>query len=176
MLKIGEFSKLSRVSVRMLRHYDDIGLLKPIEIDCFTGYRYYEVDQLLTVGRITSLKDMGFKLADIIKILDIYDDRNTLETYLETRREEVEVIYGVTAYQMMLLDTAIKRLRKEEEQMKNDQAFMKAEYPEKIQQSYQWICGKLDDVQISELDLLTDRIYKAAYLYGFEDALYFKDI
>ena len=115
MLKIGEFPKLSRVSVRMMRHYDDIGLLKPIEIDCFTGYRYYEVDQLLTVGRITSLKDMGFKLADIIKILDIYDDRNTLETYLETRREEVEVIYKETAYQMMLLDTAIKRLRKEED-------------------------------------------------------------
>lgn len=36
MLKIGEFSKLSRVSVRMLRHYDEIGLLKPAEIDRFT--------------------------------------------------------------------------------------------------------------------------------------------
>ena len=68
MLKIGGFSKLSRVSVRMLRHYDDIGLLKPVEIDSFTGYRYYEVDQLLAIGRITSLKDMGFKLSDIIKI------------------------------------------------------------------------------------------------------------
>lgn len=115
MLKIGEFSKLSRVSVRMLRHYDDIGLLKPVEIDSFTCYRYYEVDQLLTVGRITSLKDMGFKLSDIIKILDIYDDRNVLETYLKTRREEVEAIYKETAYQMMLLDTAINRLRKEED-------------------------------------------------------------
>ena len=41
MLKIGEFSKLSRVSVRMLRHYDEIGLLKPAEIDRFTDYRYY---------------------------------------------------------------------------------------------------------------------------------------
>lgn len=39
MLKIGDFSKLSRVSIRMLRHYDDIGLLKPAEIDEFTGYR-----------------------------------------------------------------------------------------------------------------------------------------
>ena len=44
MLKIGEFSKLSRVSIRMLRHYDDIGLLKPAEIDRFTGYRYYAPD------------------------------------------------------------------------------------------------------------------------------------
>jgi hypothetical protein len=44
MLKIGEFSKLSRVSIRMLRHYDDIGLLKPAEVDRFTGYRYYSPD------------------------------------------------------------------------------------------------------------------------------------
>ena len=62
MLKIGEFSKLSRVSVRMLRHYDEIGLLKPAEIDRFTEYRYYREDQLPTAGRIAALKDMGFPL------------------------------------------------------------------------------------------------------------------
>ena len=60
MLKIGEFSKLSRVSVRMLRHYDEIGLLKPAEIDRFTDYRDYREDQLPTMCRITALKDMGF--------------------------------------------------------------------------------------------------------------------
>ena len=64
MLKIGEFSKLSRVSVRMLRHYDDIGLLTPAYIDRFTDYRYYSGSQLPTVGRITGLKDMGLRLAD----------------------------------------------------------------------------------------------------------------
>ena len=41
MLKIGEFSKLTRVSIRMLRHYDEIGLLRPTETDAWTGYRYY---------------------------------------------------------------------------------------------------------------------------------------
>ena len=46
MLKIGDFSKLSRVSVRMLRYYDEIGLLKPAEIDRFTDYRYYSEAQL----------------------------------------------------------------------------------------------------------------------------------
>ena len=60
MLKIGEFSKLSRVSVRMLRHYDEIGLLKPAKIDRFTDYRYYREDQLPIAGRIAALKDMGF--------------------------------------------------------------------------------------------------------------------
>ena len=75
MLKIGEFSKLSRVSVRMLRHYDEIGLLKPAEIDRFTDYRYYREDQLPVAGRIAALKDMGFSLADIVRILEVYDDR-----------------------------------------------------------------------------------------------------
>ena len=72
MLKIGEFSKLSRVSVRMLRHYDEIGLLKPAEIDRFTDYRYYRENQLPTAGRIAALKDMGFSLADIVRILEVY--------------------------------------------------------------------------------------------------------
>ena len=75
MLKIGEFSKLSGVSVRMLRHYDEIGLLKPAETDRFTDYRYYREDQLPKVCRITALKDMGFSLADIVRILDIYVDK-----------------------------------------------------------------------------------------------------
>lgn len=85
MLKIGEFSKLSRVSVRMLRHYDEIGLLKPAETDRFTDYRYYREDQLPTVCRITALKDMGFSLADIVRILDIYDDKEKLERYFADR-------------------------------------------------------------------------------------------
>lgn len=89
MLKIGEFSKLSGVSVRMLRHYDEIGLLKPAETDRFTDYRYYREDQLPTVCRITALKDMGFPLADIIRILEIYDDKDKLEGYFSDRQREL---------------------------------------------------------------------------------------
>lgn len=113
MLKIGEFSKLSRVSVRMLRHYDEIGLLKPAEIDRFTDYRYYREDQLPLVCRITSLKDMGFALADIVKILDIYDDRAQLERYFAARQSELEQLSQETAHKLTLLDAALKRLRKE---------------------------------------------------------------
>ena len=114
MLKIGEFSKLSRVSVRMLRHYDEIGLLKPAEIDRFTDYRYYREDQLPTVCRITALKDMGFSLADIGKLLAVYDDREQLERYFSARRRELEEISRETAHKLTLLDAAQKRLRKEE--------------------------------------------------------------
>ena len=114
MLKIGEFSKLSRVSVRMLRHYDEIGLLKPAEIDRFTDYRYYREDQLPTVCRITALKDMGFSLADIIRILAIYEDKKMLDGYFFRRQQELEQLAQDTAYRLTLLDAARKRLRKEE--------------------------------------------------------------
>ena len=69
MLKIGEFSKLSRISIRMLRHYDEIGLLMPENTDPFTGYRYYSEAQLFTAGRINALKDMGFRLCDVAELL-----------------------------------------------------------------------------------------------------------
>ena len=82
MLKIGEFSKLSRVSIRMLRHYDDIGLIKPYFIDPSNGYRYYQEEQLFIIGRITSLKDMGFSLSDIIKIMDYYNNKEKINSFL----------------------------------------------------------------------------------------------
>lgn len=119
MLKIGEFSKLSRVSIRMLRHYDEIGLLKPAEIDRFTDYRYYREDQLPTAGRIAALKDMGFSLADIIRILEVYDDREKLEEFFSARQAELEALSKDTAYKLTLLDAARKRLRKEEDMSYN---------------------------------------------------------
>ena len=79
MLKTGDFSKLSGVSVRMLCRYAEIGLLKLAETDRFTDYRYYREDHLPTVCCITALKNMGFSLADIVRILDIYVDKKKLD-------------------------------------------------------------------------------------------------
>ena len=79
MLKIGDFSKLSRVSIRMLRHYDEINLLKPIKVDDVTGYRYYSEEQLLVMARIHVLKDMGFGLSVVREALTCYDDKEALE-------------------------------------------------------------------------------------------------
>lgn len=114
MLKIGEFSKIARVSIRMLRHYDEIGLLKPAETDDFTGYRYYSESQLPIISRISSLKELGFSLADIIKIIDDYDNHEKIEALFEKRWLALEKQAELTAHQMMLLDTARRRLRKEQ--------------------------------------------------------------
>lgn len=62
MFKIGDFAKMTQVSVKALRYYDDIGLFRPAHIDTFTEYRYYSADQLPRLNRIIALKDLGLSL------------------------------------------------------------------------------------------------------------------
>jgi DNA-binding transcriptional MerR regulator len=68
--KIGDFSKLSLVSVKALRYYDERGLLKPARVDECTGYRYYSASQLMRLNRILVMKDMGLSLEQIALLLD----------------------------------------------------------------------------------------------------------
>ena len=120
MLKIGDFSKLSRVSIRMLRHYDEIGLLKPAETDPFTGYRYYSEKQLPVIGRITALKDMGFGLSAIGEMITGYEDKALLIRCLQLKQAELAEQQRETEYRLRLLETALERLRKDEQAMKYD--------------------------------------------------------
>lgn len=69
-LKIGEFSRLCRVTVRTLRHYEEIGLLVPEIVDMETGYRYYSVHQMQKMNAIRNLKEMGFSLKEIMELWD----------------------------------------------------------------------------------------------------------
>jgi DNA-binding transcriptional MerR regulator len=70
MLSIGDFARHGRVSVRMLRHYDAIGLLRPAFVDQETGYRSYDAGQLSRLNRIVALKGLGFTLEQVRYILD----------------------------------------------------------------------------------------------------------
>ncbi len=90
MFKIGDFSRFSRVSIKMLRHYDEIDLLKPAHVDTFTRYRYYTADQLPRLNRIIALKELGFSLEQIATLLD--DDLNAGEIrgLLKLKRAEIE--------------------------------------------------------------------------------------
>ncbi len=117
MLKIGDFSKLSRISIRMLRHYDEIGLLIPASTDDFTSYRYYSEDQLPVAGRIIALKDMGFSLAAIVEILRSYDNPRAIAEYLAVKQVEIQSEVEEARHRLLLLETAIKRLRKDDTAM-----------------------------------------------------------
>jgi len=90
MFKIGEFSKLGQVSVRMLRHYDHMGLLKPVHIDKFTGYRYYNAEQLADLNRILFFKDLGFSLQQINELLVNNLPKDQLRGMLKMKQVELE--------------------------------------------------------------------------------------
>ncbi|UED70394.1 MerR family transcriptional regulator [Brevibacillus sp. HD3.3A] len=69
MFKISEFSKISQVSVKTLRYYDQLNLLKPNHTDRFTGYRYYTADQMFQLNRILAFKELGFSLEQIRQLV-----------------------------------------------------------------------------------------------------------
>ena len=93
MFKIGDFSKLTFVSVRMLRYYDDAGLFKPTKVDEFTGYRYYSAKQISTLSLIVKLRDMGFNVADIALVLAENDETKQRDLLLQKKTEvENEIV------------------------------------------------------------------------------------
>lgn len=89
MFKIGEFSKLTQVSVRMLRYYDEAGILKPAAIDKWTGYRMYSVEQISVLNKIIYLRDSGFNVSEIATLLD-EKDNELLTEQLDKKYEEIE--------------------------------------------------------------------------------------
>ncbi len=110
MFKIGEFSRLSRVSVRMLRHYDQLGLLTPSQTDPFTGYRYYSAEQLPRLNRIIALRDLGFSLEQIAGMLE--DDLTTdqLLGMLKLKRAEVEAQMKLEEQRLARLEVRIRQM------------------------------------------------------------------
>jgi len=90
MFKIGDFAKLTRVPVRTLRYYDDIGLLKAAHIDPATGYRYYSSAQLVQLNQILALKDLGLSLEQISSVLEDETRLDDLRGMLRLKQLEIE--------------------------------------------------------------------------------------
>ena len=90
MFSIGEFARHGRVSVRMLRHYDAIGLIRPACVDAATGYRFYQASQLDELNRVIALKDLGFTLQQVQAILEEKLSAAELRGMLRLRRAEIQ--------------------------------------------------------------------------------------
>ncbi|MFZ4264158.1 MerR family transcriptional regulator [Streptomyces arboris] len=98
MFTIGDFARYGRVSPRMLRHYDAIGLLRPDRTDPATGYRFYGAAQLARLNRIIALKDLGFTLQQVRDVLDERVGPEELRGMLRLRRAELaEAVAAATA-------------------------------------------------------------------------------
>ena len=114
MLRIGDFSKLSRISIRMLRHYDEMGLLVPERVDQKNGFRYYSAAQLLIAGRIRALRQMGFSIAVTAEILETCKDAQSLARYLRVQQSELREKAEAIQIQARMLESAMKTIGKED--------------------------------------------------------------
>ena len=90
MLKIGEFSRLSQVTVKTLHHYDELGLIKPAHIDSITSYRFYTVEQLPRIHRIIALKELGLSLEQIGIMLNEELPTEQIRGMLKLKQGEIQ--------------------------------------------------------------------------------------
>lgn len=113
MLKIGAFSTIARVSTVLLRHYDEIGLLKPAHMDESNGYRYYSVEQLPTLNRILALKELGLSLEQIAKLLSDNLSSDELQGMLKLKEAQLEKDLADTKTQLRRVRGRLKDLCQE---------------------------------------------------------------
>lgn len=115
MFKIGDFSRLTRVSVKGLRHYDRLGLLRPARTDPITGYRYYSGEQLPRLNAILALKELGFSLDEILKVLDEDLSSAQIVALLRSKRDEVRRSLEAERERLSRIEARLRSIEKEDE-------------------------------------------------------------
>ncbi len=134
MIRIGDFSKISLVSVKTLRYYDELGLLKPVQVDPFTGYRMYEFHQLERLNRILALKDLGFSLEEIGQLLGEDITLEQMRGMLKLRRAE-----------------ARQKVQEEAERLDRVEARLRQIEQEDCMSNYEVVIKRVDAVKVAAL-------------------------
>ncbi len=111
---IGEFARHGRVSVRMLRHYDAIGLLRPARVDAGSGYRFYDAGQLADLNRVIALKDLGFTLEQVRTVLAEKVSAEELRGMLKLRRAEVHAQIEADAARLARIEARLRTIEAED--------------------------------------------------------------
>jgi DNA-binding transcriptional MerR regulator len=112
-MQIGDFSKLSLVSVKALRYYDEIGLLKPERVDEYTGYRYYSAAQLPQLNRIVAMKNLGLSLDEIAKLLRDDVSVEHILGLLHSKQEEIKQRLSDEAERLAKVEEWLEEAQKE---------------------------------------------------------------
>lgn len=111
MFTVGEFSRIAQVSKRLLRYYDEIGLLAPIHTDQFTGYRYYSAEQMSQLNRILALKDLGLSLDQIQRILRDNISTDEIHGMLLLKKAEIEQQLQAELQRIRNIETRLQSIR-----------------------------------------------------------------
>lgn len=114
MIRIGEFSKMAQVSVPTLRYYDQMGLLKPVAVDRFSGYRYYSVSQLPRLHRILALKGLGFSLEQIGTALDDELTPEQMRGMLKLRHTQLRQELAEMQGQLLQVEMRLQQIERED--------------------------------------------------------------
>ena len=110
MFRIGEFSQIARVSGRLLRYYDGIGLLRPVRIDPATGYRYYSAGQLPRLNSILALKELGLSLDQIAKMVDAKIAPEEIRGMLMLKEAELERTLSEEASRLRHIESRLQQV------------------------------------------------------------------
>jgi effector-binding domain-containing protein len=149
MFKIGDFSKLGQVSVKTLRYYDELGLLKPVSVDRFTGYRYYSADQLPRLNRILALKDLGLALEEIGALLS--DDLPAAQLRGMWRLKQIE---------------ARERVREDQERLARVEARLRQIEEEGKMPTYEVVVKKIPALRVASVRGIIPTYSQQAQLWG----------
>ena len=110
MFRIGEFSKIAQVSGRLLRFYDEIGLLSPDFTDVQTGYRYYSAQQLPRLNRILVLKELGLSLDQIAQFLERDASSDEIRGMLTLRKAQIEQTLQEEATRLRMVESRLQQI------------------------------------------------------------------
>ncbi|MEU7782547.1 MerR family transcriptional regulator [Micromonospora parva] len=113
MFTIGDFARFGRVSVRMLRHYDSIGLLRPASVDPHSGYRFYRADQLRRLNRVIALKELGLTLEQVRAIVDDAVDVAELRGMLRLRRSQLAEQLAADTARLAAVEARLRMIESE---------------------------------------------------------------
>ena len=114
MFKIGEFSRFCQISVKTLRYYDEIGLLKPSQTDAFSGYRYYTAEQMSRLNKILALKDLGLTLEQIAQLMKEDLPPAQLRGMLRLKQVEIQQRLEEEQTRLARVDTRLKQIEQED--------------------------------------------------------------
>ena len=120
MFTIGDFARHGQVSVRMLRHYDATGLLRPARVDPPSGYRFYEAGQLARLNRIIALKDLGFTLDQVHSMLDEQVSPEQLRGMLRLRQAELQSAIAADTSRLAQVEARLRIIEMEGAMPTND--------------------------------------------------------
>lgn len=114
MLSIGEFARYGGVSVRMLRHYDALGILTPARVDPSSGYRSYAAAQMARLNRLVALKELGFGLQELGPLLDEQVSAEQMRGMLRLRRSQITDRIEADAARLREIEARLRLMESED--------------------------------------------------------------